>query len=311
MGGAPFRQAGRAQLQDGALARRIRVVHPVIEAAPAHRVMHLPRAVGGDDHDGRRHRLHRAEFGDGDLEIAEDLQQEGLEGFVGAVQLVDQQDGGLALQRLEQRARLGNLRVDAALNSLAVGSPGRFGEADRMSWRAWSPFIAAAERSSHHSIAADRGRGSCAARTLAFSVCRCGLASGTAAAHARARCTEWRAPVGDIAAGGEQRLGLRDAGGQAHRNFRASSPATPRAGPGQQRDAERGLGRRSRMEIPAGWAERHALRAAVGPAALRGGSGRRAAPRRGEGSKNWSEHLLSRAVDLRAPSCAILPPTCA
>ena len=35
--------------------------------------------------------LDRAEFGDGDLEVGQDLQQVGLERLVGAVELVDQQ----------------------------------------------------------------------------------------------------------------------------------------------------------------------------------------------------------------------------
>jgi hypothetical protein len=82
------------------------IVDPVVEAAALHGVVDLARAVGRDDHDRRRLRLHRAELGDRDLEVGQHLQQEGLEGLVGAVELVDQQHRRrrLALERLQQRA---------------------------------------------------------------------------------------------------------------------------------------------------------------------------------------------------------------
>jgi hypothetical protein len=63
----------------------------VVQAAALHRVVDLARAVAGEDDDRRLLRLHRAQLGDGDLELAQHLQQEGLEGFVGAVEFVDQQ----------------------------------------------------------------------------------------------------------------------------------------------------------------------------------------------------------------------------
>jgi len=156
---------------------------------------------------------------DGDLAIAEDSRGRPRRLSARSSSSISRTEGSPSA--LEQRGAWRNLRVDAALNSLAVGSPGRFGEADRMSWRAWSPFIAAAERSSHHSIAADRGRGSCAASTLAFSVCRCGLASGTAAAHARARCTV-------VASAGRRHSRRRRAAPGSARRWRAGSQELPR-----------------------------------------------------------------------------------
>ena len=88
-------------------ARRIGIIHPVIQAAPLERVVDLAGAVRGDDHDRRMRGAHRAVFRDRDLEIGEDFKQESLEGLVRAIEFVDQQDGrpcGVRLQRL-QRAR--------------------------------------------------------------------------------------------------------------------------------------------------------------------------------------------------------------
>jgi hypothetical protein len=79
----------------------------MIEAAPLQRVVDLAGAVGGDDDDGRLSRADRAKLGNGDLEIGQDLEQEGLEGLVGAVEFVDQQNRRAAvagLERLQQRA---------------------------------------------------------------------------------------------------------------------------------------------------------------------------------------------------------------
>ena len=68
--------------------------------------MHFAGAVRGDDHDRRLHGLHRAHFRNGDLKVGEHFEQKRLEGFVGAVDLVDQQHrraGGVGLERLQQR----------------------------------------------------------------------------------------------------------------------------------------------------------------------------------------------------------------
>ena len=74
------------------LARGIRIVDPMIEAAPLQRVVDLARAVGGDDDDRRLLGPDRAELRHRHLEVGEDFEQERLEGLVGAVELVDQED---------------------------------------------------------------------------------------------------------------------------------------------------------------------------------------------------------------------------
>ena len=91
---------------DRELALGVGIADPVIEAAALQRVVDLARAVRGDDDDRRMRRLHRAELGDRDLEVGQHLEQERLEGFVGAVELVDQQHRravGIGLERLQQR----------------------------------------------------------------------------------------------------------------------------------------------------------------------------------------------------------------
>ena len=76
--------------------------------------MHLARAVRGEDDDGRFGGLDGAKFGDGDLEVGEGFEEEGLERLVGAVDLVDQKDrraAGLRAHRVpEAGVRSGSLR---------------------------------------------------------------------------------------------------------------------------------------------------------------------------------------------------------
>ncbi len=77
----------------------------MVQAATAQRVAEFARAVAGED--GQRHvaRADRAELGHRDLPVGEHLEQEGLEGLVSAVDLVDQEHAGLlADQDLQQRA---------------------------------------------------------------------------------------------------------------------------------------------------------------------------------------------------------------
>ena len=78
----------------------------MIETAAFQRVVNFAGAVRGDDDDRRLRRLDGAEFGNRDLEVAENFQQIGLERLVGAVEFVDQQHrraGDIRLQRLQQR----------------------------------------------------------------------------------------------------------------------------------------------------------------------------------------------------------------
>jgi hypothetical protein len=56
--------------------------------------LHVAVVVGREQHKGNLHRLARAELGNGNLEIGEKLQQEGLELRIGFVDFVDEQDHG-------------------------------------------------------------------------------------------------------------------------------------------------------------------------------------------------------------------------
>src|SRR6266850_1299268 len=94
----------RFAVQDLELALRVRIVDPVVEAAPLHRVVDLAGAVRGDDDDRRLLRLQRAELGNRDLPVREHLEQIGLERLVGAVELVDQQHRRITFERARQWA---------------------------------------------------------------------------------------------------------------------------------------------------------------------------------------------------------------
>src|SRR3954451_7061924 len=84
---------GCLAVEDLELARGVRVVHPVIETAALHRIVDLARAVGSDDHDRWLVGLERAELGDRDLPVGQHFEEVRLEWLVGAVELIDQQDG--------------------------------------------------------------------------------------------------------------------------------------------------------------------------------------------------------------------------
>jgi hypothetical protein len=63
----------------------------VVQAAALDGVVQLARAVAGEQRHRRHRRAHGAQLGDADLVLAQVFEQEGLEGLVGAVHLVDQQ----------------------------------------------------------------------------------------------------------------------------------------------------------------------------------------------------------------------------
>ena len=109
-----------------------RVVDPVVEAAALERVVDLARPVRGQDHPRRRLGLDRADLRDRDLEVRQDLEQVRLELLVGAIDLVDEQDRGDAIGRLErleerpadqeiQEARAGRSRLVAASRAPSCG----------------------------------------------------------------------------------------------------------------------------------------------------------------------------------------------
>ena len=82
------------------------VLDPLVEAPALQRVVHLARPVGGEDDERRFGRAHGAELGNGDLELREQFEQVAFELLVGAIDLVDQQDGRprpRRVDRLQQR----------------------------------------------------------------------------------------------------------------------------------------------------------------------------------------------------------------
>ena len=85
--------ARRAHHDDLGLARRIGIGDPVIDAAPAQRLVQVARAVRGEDHHRAFGRAQRAALGDRDREVGEEFEQERLELVIGAVDFVDQQHG--------------------------------------------------------------------------------------------------------------------------------------------------------------------------------------------------------------------------
>src|SRR5438445_369955 len=88
------RSAANPAMLSSGRARERRVFEIVIETAAAQRVRELACAVAGQYDLRHVLRMHGAEFGHGDLVVREHFEQEGLEGFVGAVDLVDQQHAG-------------------------------------------------------------------------------------------------------------------------------------------------------------------------------------------------------------------------
>jgi len=124
--GGLSRSAGQPGVQDLDLALQVRVVEPEVEAAPLERVVHLARAVGGEDDQRGLLGPHLTDLGDRDGVLGEHLEEEGLELVVGAVDLVDQQHARAGLQRAqdgagEQEARV----VERGLDRVGVeGLPG-------------------------------------------------------------------------------------------------------------------------------------------------------------------------------------------
>ena len=83
---------GGAQPDDGHLPLEVRVLDPVVQAAPLEGVVDVAGAVGGDDDQRRLDGPEGAELGDGHRVLRQELEEEGLELVVGAVDLVDEQD---------------------------------------------------------------------------------------------------------------------------------------------------------------------------------------------------------------------------
>ena len=106
----------------------------MIEAAALQRIVDLAGAIGGDDDDRRLFGANGAELGDRHLVIRQDFEKEGLEGLVGAVQFVDEEDGGLS-PRPAQGVEHGPadqvfFRKDIALHGIPVDAAGSLLHAD-------------------------------------------------------------------------------------------------------------------------------------------------------------------------------------
>ncbi len=94
LGGQVLRNVRRFHAKNGALPRSIGIIDPMIQAAAPDRVMHFPRTVRRHYHHRRDLRPDRAKFRNADLKVGQNLQQEGFERLIGAVEFVDQQHGG-------------------------------------------------------------------------------------------------------------------------------------------------------------------------------------------------------------------------
>ena len=79
-----------AQFHYRYLAVKPWVFDPVVQAAPLESVVYVACAVGGEHHKRGTVSREHAHFGDGDLEVAQDLEQIRFELVIGAVNLVDE-----------------------------------------------------------------------------------------------------------------------------------------------------------------------------------------------------------------------------
>jgi hypothetical protein len=82
------------------------ILHPLIQAAPLERVVHVARAVRRQDDERRRGGANRAELRDRDLVLGQQFEQIALELLVGTVDLVDEQhrrSRPRPIDRLQQR----------------------------------------------------------------------------------------------------------------------------------------------------------------------------------------------------------------
>ena len=93
---------------------RLRVVDPVVQAAPSQSVVQIAAAVGGEHRDRRPLGDERPQFGHRDRRLAQELQQQRLEFVVGTVDLVDQQHRG-------SRAAVSDALQDRAVDKIFLG----------------------------------------------------------------------------------------------------------------------------------------------------------------------------------------------
>ena len=105
----------------------------MVEAAALERVVDLARPVRGQDHARRDLGPDRADLGDRDLEVGQDLEQVGLELLVGPIDLVDEQDRRHAvgrLERLEERPPDQEVRAEDVVGGRPIGLAARLEQPD-------------------------------------------------------------------------------------------------------------------------------------------------------------------------------------
>ena len=113
-----LRDVGGAQADDLDLSLEVGEVDPVVEAAALERIVELSGAVRGNDYRGRLIGGDRPELGHGHGVVGEDLEQEGLELVVSAVELVDQEHGsGAGADCAQQRP------LEQELGPVELGHP--------------------------------------------------------------------------------------------------------------------------------------------------------------------------------------------
>ncbi len=133
LAGEPLGRLGDLGQDDLVFLLGRRVVDPVVEAAALERVVDLARPVRGQDHPRRGLGLDRADLGDRDLEVRQDLEQVRLELLVGAVDLVDEQhrrDAVGRLERLEERPADEEVGAEDVVGGRLLGLAARLEQPD-------------------------------------------------------------------------------------------------------------------------------------------------------------------------------------
>ena len=97
----------------------------MIKTPPPQRVGQFAGAVRRQHHVRDGDGADRAEFGDGDLEIGQELEQESLELVVGAVDLIDQQHRRLSRRMAASSGRSSRYFSEKIWSSIASASPPR------------------------------------------------------------------------------------------------------------------------------------------------------------------------------------------
>ena len=134
---------GQGGFDDGDLSRQRRVIEVVVQAAAAQRVRQLACAVAGQNDLRDVRGADGADLGHGDLVFGQHFEQKGFKGFVGAVDLVDQQH---TRALLADGAQQGALEQIVAAEHIGLAHTAsrvfvRFAHADRHQLAAVVPLV--------------------------------------------------------------------------------------------------------------------------------------------------------------------------